>query len=73
MLRPDAASVIQQLKANGIERVVMLTGDNTRVARAIAKLAGVDEFHADLLPEDKVRVIKELKEASAPWPWSATA
>jgi Cd2+/Zn2+-exporting ATPase len=61
VLRPDAASVIRQLKANGIERVVMLTGDNARVAAAIAKLAGVDEFHADLLPEDKVRVIKELK------------
>lgn len=61
VLRSDAASVIQQLKANGIERVVMLTGDNARVARAIAKQAGVDEFHADLLPEDKVRVIKELK------------
>ena len=61
VLRSDAASVIQQLKANGIVRVVMLTGDNTRVARAIANLAGVDEFHADLLPEDKVRVIKELK------------
>ena len=54
-------SVVQQLKTNGIERVVMLTGDNTRVAQAIAKQAGVDEFHADLLPEDKVRVIKELK------------
>ena len=61
VLRPDAAAVIQQLKLNGIERVVMLTGDNTRVAWAIAQLAGVDEFHADLLPEDKVRVIKELK------------
>jgi Zn2+/Cd2+-exporting ATPase len=61
VLRPDAAGVIRQLKANGIERVVMLTGDNTRVAQAIAKQAGVDEVHADLLPEDKVRVIKELK------------
>jgi Cd2+/Zn2+-exporting ATPase len=61
VLRADAASVVQQLKTNGIERVVMLTGDNTRVANAIAKQAGVDEFHADLLPEDKVRVIKELK------------
>ena len=61
VLRADAASVVQQLKTNGIERVVMLTGDNTRVAQAIAKQAGVDEFHADLLPEDKVRVIKELK------------
>jgi Cd2+/Zn2+-exporting ATPase len=61
VLRPDATAVISELKASGIERVVMLTGDNTRVARAVAKLAGVDEFHADLLPEDKVRVIKELK------------
>ena len=61
VLRADAASVIRQLKANGIERVVMLTGDNARVAQAIARQAGVDEFHADLLPEDKVRVIKELK------------
>jgi Cd2+/Zn2+-exporting ATPase len=61
VLRPEAADVIRQLKANGIERIVMLTGDNTRVARAIAKQAGVDEFHADLLPEDKVRVIKEIK------------
>lgn len=61
VLRPDATEVIRQLKANGIERVVMLTGDNTRVAHAIAKQAGVDEVHADLLPEDKVRVIKELK------------
>ncbi len=60
-LRPEAASVIQQLKADGIARVVMLTGDNARVAQAIARQAGVDEFHADLLPEDKVRVIKELK------------
>ena len=61
VLRADAVSVVRQLKANGIERVVMLTGDNTRVAQAIARQAGVDEFHADLLPEDKVRVIKELK------------
>ena len=61
VLRADAASVIDQLKANGIGRVVMLTGDNFRVAQAIAKQVGVDEFHADLLPEDKVRVVKELK------------
>ena len=57
VLRADAPDVIRQLKADGIVRVVMLTGDNTRVAQAIARQAGVDEVHADLLPEDKVRVI----------------
>jgi Cd2+/Zn2+-exporting ATPase len=61
VLRSDAASLVRQLKAGGIDRVVMLTGDNSRVAQAIARQAGVDEFHADLLPEDKVRVVKELK------------
>ena len=66
VLRADAESVVRQLRANGIERIVMLTGDNARVARAIAKQAGVDEFHADLLPEDKVRVIKELKDEVGP-------
>jgi Zn2+/Cd2+-exporting ATPase len=65
VLRADSASVVRQLKANGIDRVVMLTGDNYRVAQAIAKQAGVDEFHADLLPEDKVRVVKELKSIGA--------
>jgi Cd2+/Zn2+-exporting ATPase len=66
VLRADAESVVRQLRANGIERIVMLTGDNARVARAIAKQAGVDEFHADLLPEDKVRVIKKLKDEVGP-------
>ena len=62
VLRESASEVVAQLKAIGIKRVVMLTGDNHRVAAAIGKLAGVDEVHADLLPEDKVRVIKALKE-----------
>jgi Zn2+/Cd2+-exporting ATPase len=66
VLRADAQQVVRQLKGNAIERIVMLTGDNTRVAQAIAKQAGVDEFHADLLPEDKVRVMKELKEEIGP-------
>jgi Cd2+/Zn2+-exporting ATPase len=61
VLRAEAPEVIRQLKAEGITRVVMLTGDNTRVAQAVALQAGVDEVHADLLPADKVRVIKELQ------------
>jgi Cd2+/Zn2+-exporting ATPase len=53
--------MVRALKTIGIERVVMVTGDNRRVASAIARQAGVDEFHAELLPEDKVRVLKSLK------------
>ena len=62
VLREDARAVVRTLKEIGVRRVVMLTGDNRRVAAAIAQQAGVDEFHADLLPEDKVRVLKSLKE-----------
>lgn len=61
VLRESAPEVIRQLRAMGIKRVVMLTGDNHRVAAAVAKQAGVDDFHADLMPEDKVSVILELK------------
>jgi Cd2+/Zn2+-exporting ATPase len=64
VLRNDAAEMVRTLKNIGIERVVMVTGDNHRVAAAIAQQAGVDEFHADLLPEDKVRVLKSLKEVA---------
>jgi Cd2+/Zn2+-exporting ATPase len=60
-LRPDAAAVVRDLKQLGIEKVVMLTGDNHRVAQAIAQQVGVDDFYADLLPEDKLRLIHELK------------
>jgi Cd2+/Zn2+-exporting ATPase len=49
------------LRANGIERVVMLTGDHRQVAEQIAAEVGVDEVHADLLPEDKVEVIKAVQ------------
>lgn len=59
-LRESAQRVVRQLKALGISRIVMLTGDHERVGAAIAAQAGVDEFHAGLLPEDKVRIIKSL-------------
>jgi Cd2+/Zn2+-exporting ATPase len=62
ILRANAAWVVAHLKELGIERVVMLTGDNHLVASAIGEQAGVDAVYADLLPEDKVRVIKELKQ-----------
>jgi Zn2+/Cd2+-exporting ATPase len=62
VLRNEAAEMVKALKTIGVERVVMVTGDNRRVAAAIARQAGIDEFHADLLPEDKVRVLKSLKD-----------
>jgi Cd2+/Zn2+-exporting ATPase len=66
VLRPDAARVIKELKALGIERIVMLTGDNERVAKAIAAEAGVDGYYADLMPEDKMRLLKELAQQYGP-------
>jgi Cd2+/Zn2+-exporting ATPase len=60
-VRPDAAPVVAELKSLGVQRVVMLTGDNERVAHAIAAQTGVDEYFANLLPEDKVRIVKELE------------
>lgn len=60
VIRPDARSANAALKAAGIARTVMLTGDNERTARAIAEQAGVDDVRASLLPEDKVRAVEAL-------------
>ncbi len=60
-VRPEAAQAISQLRKLGIEQIVMLTGDNERTARSIALDVGVDEVYAELLPEDKVNVIKYLQ------------
>ena len=62
VLRPEAARFIARLRELGVRRIAMLTGDHERVARAIAKEAGVDEVHAGLLPEQKVQAIRELKD-----------
>jgi Zn2+/Cd2+-exporting ATPase len=66
VLRDNAKQVIESLKRNGIERVVMLTGDNERVAARMAQQAGVDEFHANLLPQDKVTMLQALREKYGP-------
>jgi Cd2+/Zn2+-exporting ATPase len=60
-VRPDAAQTISQLRKLGIEQIVMLTGDNEGTARSIAQEVGVDKVYADLLPEDKVKVIQDLQ------------
>lgn len=58
-IKDDSAMAIQELKDMGVQ-VVMLTGDNSRTANAIGKIAGVDKVFADVLPGDKERIIKEL-------------
>jgi len=62
VLRKDSADVIRDLKSLGVEKVIMLTGDHDRVAQAIAKQAGVDEYYAGLLPEDKLQILKKLEQ-----------
>jgi Cd2+/Zn2+-exporting ATPase len=60
--RADAAAAVTALRHAGIGRVVMLTGDNARVADAIGRTVGVDEVHAELLPQDKVHRIRAMVE-----------
>ncbi len=59
-LRPGTAAVMQDLRDAGVGRLIMLSGDNRGTAEAVGKQAGVDEIHAELLPEDKVRVLGEI-------------
>lgn len=59
-IRPEAADVVKQLHAAGVDHVVMLSGDNRVTAQAVARKVGIDEVHAELLPEDKVRKVEEL-------------
>ncbi|WP_428962308.1 heavy metal translocating P-type ATPase [Micromonospora fluostatini] len=59
-LRPEAAEVIARLRRGGC-RVAMLTGDNLTTATALARQAGIDEVHADLRPEDKARIVTDLR------------
>lgn len=61
-LRPDGAKLIKELKALGVKKVVMLTGDNKLAAKSIANKLGLDDYYAELLPEDKVAKLKELQE-----------
>lgn len=59
-IRPDAKGIVAKLHAQGVKKIVMLTGDNERTARAVAAEVGIDEVRAELLPEDKVKAIEDL-------------
>ncbi|MEG0302250.1 heavy metal translocating P-type ATPase [Gordonibacter sp.] len=60
VIKPDAARAIANLHAAGVKKTVMLTGDRADVAAAVAKELGIDEFHAQLLPQDKVAEVERL-------------
>ena len=64
-LRPEAAAAITAMRSLGVEHVAMLTGDNRRTAAALARSVGVDEVHAELLPQDKVRLVTTLQQRGA--------
>ncbi|MFO0865004.1 MAG: heavy metal translocating P-type ATPase [Gemmataceae bacterium] len=59
-VRPEAKSIVTKLKEAGIERIVMLSGDNSATAQAVGKEIGADEVFAELLPADKVATIERL-------------
>lgn len=62
-IREDARSLVKELKRLGVKQIVMLTGDNKRAAGAVADQLGLDAYYAELLPEEKVRVLNELSQA----------
>lgn len=58
-VRPQAKLALDRMKALGVKRIIMLTGDNEQVARSIAQKTGILEYHAGLLPEDKLRYVQQ--------------
>jgi Cd2+/Zn2+-exporting ATPase len=60
-LRPGALEMMRRLRATGLKKIVMLTGDNALTAQAIATAAGIANVYADLLPDDKLAIIRQLQ------------
>ena len=60
-LRTEAARVVQELRKAGFQKIVMMTGDSDRTARAIAQKVGVDEYYSEVLPEDKASFVEKEK------------
>lgn len=61
-VRAEAPEVLKQLRANGIRRIVMLTGDHPEIAKVVAAELAIDEWRAEVLPEDKLEVVRQLQE-----------
>lgn len=63
-IRPDAKNTIKNLRKNGVSKTVILTGDSKGIAQSVARSVGIDAVHSELLPEDKVDLLAEIKEGS---------
>lgn len=60
-IKEDAVDAIKQLRANGIKQIVMLSGDKTAIVKKVAQQLNIDQYFGDLLPEDKVKKLEEIK------------
>jgi len=58
-VRPDARQAIEKLRKYGVKNIVMLTGDNEKVAAKVSRELGIDQYHANLLPQDKLKYVKQ--------------
>jgi len=65
-IKPDSAQALAQLKAEGVRKTVMLTGDSEAAGRLVAERIGLDEYHAKLLPADKVTAVEKLMSEKSP-------
>ncbi len=59
-VRPDIKDILSELKKLGVRRIIMLTGDNEKIAARVARKVGITEYHANLLPEDKLKYLKKF-------------
>lgn len=62
-IRPEATDALRELRASGVKQIIMLTGDNRHTAELVGAQLGLDQVHAELLPEDKVAMVQQLKDA----------
>ncbi|MCD6563479.1 MAG: cadmium-translocating P-type ATPase [Thermoproteales archaeon] len=66
-VKNEAVYLIDELKRFGVKKTIMLTGDDEEVARRVAKILGIDEFYARLLPQEKVEVLEDIKKRYNEW------